>query len=174
MMCSGDAHQAIARPRLASSLVLEMFRTQWIFATAVENPMWNELCPRRKQCKIRTVTPKLEDRKIKAPPVVLIVFESGGYRRDYLCALAQRLEDRSGAPRPMKMGTIASPWRYDLVLDSTLSHPLSCPALPARSDEKCVRTCHYSVSTSSRLIPRPARRLLRACSIRRRNRRCSE
>jgi hypothetical protein len=23
---------------------------------------------------------------------------------------------RNGAPRPMKMGNIASPWRYDLVL----------------------------------------------------------
>jgi hypothetical protein len=27
---------------------------------------------------------------------------------------------RSGAPRPMKMGTIASPWRYDAIIDYTL------------------------------------------------------
>jgi hypothetical protein len=74
--------------------------------------------------------------------------ESGGYRRDHLRALAQRVEVdakevrimgsksllprtlvaassaktagfcvpsvyRSGAPRPMKMGTIASPFPYD-------------------------------------------------------------
>jgi DNA-binding transcriptional LysR family regulator len=74
--------------------------------------------------------------------------ESGGYRRDYLRPLAQRIEvdakevrimewnsvllralvaassgkmaglecpvsHESGAPRPMKMGNIRSPWRYD-------------------------------------------------------------
>jgi hypothetical protein len=26
----------------------------------------------------------------------------------------------SGAPRPMKMGTIASPWRYDVAADQTI------------------------------------------------------
>jgi hypothetical protein len=26
----------------------------------------------------------------------------------------------SGAPRPMKMGTITSPWRYDAIVDHTL------------------------------------------------------
>ena len=28
--------------------------------------------------------------------------------------------DLNGAPRPMKMGTIVSPWRYDAIVDHTL------------------------------------------------------
>jgi hypothetical protein len=37
---------------------------------------------------------------------------------------------RSGAPQPMKMGTIASPWRYDAGLRSSLqSSSLRRPAM---------------------------------------------
>jgi hypothetical protein len=31
-----------------------------------------------------------------------------------------RTRSQSGAPRPMKMGTIASPWRYDVAADQTI------------------------------------------------------
>jgi hypothetical protein len=46
-------------------------------------------------------------------------------------------EDRSErvAPRPMKMGTIASPWRYD----AAIRHALKLPSL------RCSATQHYTL-----------------------------
>jgi hypothetical protein len=35
-------------------------------------------------------------------------------------------ERGGGAPRPMKMGTTASPWRYDFTRDSTPVYPMPC------------------------------------------------
>jgi len=91
--------------------------------------------------------------------------DGGGYRRDHLRALGQRIEVdqkelritgsksallrtlaaaesaktaglgcpvlyRSGAPRPMKMGTTSSPWRYDATVDYALQPTnLRWPAL---------------------------------------------
>jgi hypothetical protein len=34
-----------------------------------------------------------------------------------------RAKSYIGAPRPMKMGTIRSPWCYDAALESTIVHP---------------------------------------------------
>jgi hypothetical protein len=31
-----------------------------------------------------------------------------------------KMPDNTGAPRPMKMGTIASPWRYDVAAKQAL------------------------------------------------------
>jgi hypothetical protein len=35
----------------------------------------------------------------------------------------------NGAPRPMKMGTIASPWHYEETRDTALSYPVPSPTL---------------------------------------------
>jgi hypothetical protein len=48
--------------------------------------------------------------------------------------VAKSLEN-TGAPRSMKMGNIRSPWRYDVVLESTLAYPMTCAPLRGHSDE---------------------------------------
>ena len=74
--------------------------------------------------------------------------QNGEFRRQ------QRI--RNGAPRPMKMGAIASPWRYESTpqRDGLAGQPTTTPQA-FRSDGDAP----YSVSTSSSLTPRPARRL---------------
>jgi hypothetical protein len=46
----------------------------------------------------------------------------------------------------MKMATIASPWRYDVVLESTLSYPISCRCFRMLRREMCTRALfHFNV-----------------------------
>jgi hypothetical protein len=68
-------------------------------------------------------SPNRDNRDHGTPPIVVPLAVFGGNR-----------EFRNGAPRPMKMGTIASPWRYDAVLKSTLTYPMTCASLRAHSD----------------------------------------
>ncbi|UPK35256.1 hypothetical protein IVB18_46070 [Bradyrhizobium sp. 186] len=42
---------------------------------------------------------------------------------DGLWALSLLWRKENGAPRPMKMGTIASPWRYDLLAGMPIRYP---------------------------------------------------
>ena len=60
----------------------------------------------------------------------------------------------NGAPRPMKMCTIASPWHYDAVREFTLSYPTSCSSLRAHSD----RNVHVPLFAFDVFEPGPASR----------------
>src|SRR5260370_33193262 len=77
------------------------------------------------------------------------------------------VDDVKGAPRAMKLGPFAAPGLFDFPRHSTLVSPMLCWPLPAYDEAAHVL---YSSSRSSRLTPRPARRLFRACSIRRKKR----
>ena len=114
------------------------------------------------------LTQRAAARRIGTTQPELSKILGGKFTEVSLERLMRFLTALSGAPRSMKLGTKASPWRYDGARQNTMALPVGRPRRRSRFD--LIATRGYSVSTSSSLTPRPARRLFRACSMRRRNR----